>query len=99
MRYEIKRHNDYFRMEELPDPKFYLDILNEQTPCDGCIHASKCGEERLACDAFALYVNNGSVNWDIPRMPTRRTYTRAMRLGNGDSSLIRDINKKLREAV
>lgn len=77
--------------------QFYLDILNEQTPCDGCVHAAKCGSKRLACDAFALYVNNGSVNWTIPRLPTRRTYSMTMRLGNGESSLIRRINKKLRD--
>jgi hypothetical protein len=77
--------------------QFYLDILNEQTPCDGCVHVAKCGSKRLACDAFALYVNNGSVNWTIPRSPNRRTYSMTMRLGDGETSLIRGINKKLRE--
>jgi hypothetical protein len=72
-------------------------ILSEDTPCDGCVHVAKCGTQRLACDAFALYVNNGAVNWEIPRLPTRRTYTQAMRLGDGESALIRRLNKKLRE--
>jgi hypothetical protein len=76
---------------------FYLDILTEQTPCDGCIHFNRCKTKRHACDAFALYVNNGSVNWTIPRLPTRRTYSRVTRLGDGENSLIRQINKKLRE--
>ena len=77
--------------------QFYLDILSEDTPCEGCIHMQKCGEKRHACDAFAVYVNSGEVNWEIPRLPTRRTYVRTMRLGNGDSSLMRGINKKLKE--
>jgi hypothetical protein len=72
-------------------------ILQEPTPCDGCIHVAKCGSRRLACDAFALYVYNGAVNWEIIRLPTRRTYSRAMRIGEKDTSLIRSINKKLRE--
>ena len=72
-------------------------ILTEPTPCDGCVHEPKCKAKRFACDAFALYVNNGSVNWDIPRLPTRRTYSMTMRMGTGESSLIRRINKKLRD--
>ncbi len=72
-------------------------ILQEATPCDGCVHLTKCGDQKLACDAFALYVNDGRVNWEIPRAPTRRTYIQAMRLGDGSSALIRRINKKLRE--
>jgi hypothetical protein len=73
------------------------EIMQEPTPCDGCIHVAKCGSKRLACDAFALYVNDGRVNWEIPRLSTRRTYTQAMRIGNGESALIRRLNKKLRE--
>ena len=72
---------------------FYLDM----TPCDGCIHVSKCSTQRLACDAFALYVNNGVVNWEISRLPSRKIYTQTMQMGDGGSSLIRNINKKLRE--
>ena len=75
------------------------EIMQEPTPCDGCIHLSKCGTKRLACDAFAIYVNDGRVNWEIPRLPTRRTYTQVMRLGDGNSSLMRRINKKLREGA
>ena len=97
MKYEIKRHNDYFRFEELPDPKFYLDILTEQTPCDGCIHVQKCGTNRYACDAFAIYVNDGTVNWTIPRLPSRRIYAQTMRIGEGSNSIIRNINKRLRK--
>ena len=75
------------------------EIMQEPTPCDGCIHMDKCGTKRLACDAFALYVNDGRVDWDIPRLPTRRTYAMTMRLGDGGGALIRSINKKLRERV
>lgn len=95
MKYEIKRHNDYFRMEELPDPKFYLDILNEDMPCTGCVHAQKCGDKKLACFAFAMYVNNGSVDWTIPRLPSRRTYNRVMFQEN--SGLTREVNNYAKE--
>jgi hypothetical protein len=72
-------------------------ILNEATPCDGCIHVAKCGNKRLACDAFALYVHRGAVNWDLPRLPTRRIYTQVMRLGDlAGGNLILNINKKLK---
>lgn len=77
----------------------YIDIINEDTPCEGCIHAINCATKRHACDAFALYVNDGEVNWNIPRLPTRRIYTQTMRLGDGGSSLIRRINKKLRKEL
>jgi hypothetical protein len=97
VKYEIKRNNNHFKVEELPDQKFYLDILTEQTPCDGCVHVQKCGAKRYACDAFALYVYDGQVNWTIPRLPSRRIYSQATRIGEGSSALIRNINKKLRE--
>jgi len=99
MKYEIKRHDKHFILEELPDPNFYLDILTEQTPCDGCVHVQKCGAKRYACDAFALYVYNGRVDWNIPRLPSRRTYSQAMRIGEGSNTLIRNINKRLREEI
>ena len=73
-------------------------ILNEATPCDGCVNVAKCGVNRLACDAFALYVHTGEVNWEIPRMATRKTYNQTMRLGDlAGGNLIGRINKKLRE--
>ena len=73
------------------------EIMQEPTPCDGCVHVQKCGAKRYACDAFALYVNNGTVNWEIPRLPSRRIYSQTMRIGDGNNSLMRRINKKLRE--
>ena len=73
-------------------------ILNEETPCDGCIHVAKCGVNRLGCDAFALYVHRGVVNWDLPRLPTRKTYAQTMRLGDlAGGNLILNINQKLKE--
>lgn len=76
------------------------EILNETTPCDGCVHAAKCGQNKLGCDAFALYVHTGTVNWDIPRLATRKTYNQTMRLGDlAGGGLIGRINKKLRERV
>jgi hypothetical protein len=77
----------------------YIDIINEDTPCEGCIHAIDCATQRHACDAFALYVYRGEIDWEIPRLPTRRIYNRTMRMGDGNGGLIRSINKKLREGI
>jgi len=71
------------------------EILSEQTPCEGCVHNDRCATQKEACFAFALYVNTGAVNWEIPRKPTRRTYARLMWFN--DSNLVRDINKQLRK--
>jgi len=79
--------------------QYYIDIINEETPCEGCVHIQNCGAKRQACDAFAIYVNSGEVNWEIPRLPTRRTYNRTMRMGDGNGGLMRSINKKLRELM
>lgn len=73
--------------------QYYIDIINEDTPCDGCIHVQKCGSKRLACYAFAMYVNNGTVDWEVKRAPTKDLYKRAMRLGDNDGSLMREINQ------
>ena len=95
MNQKIKRKDDHFILEDVADQQFYLDVMNEDTPCDGCIHAQKCGQKRLACFAFALYVNNGTVDWTIPRSPTRNTYARIM--WREDVSLTREVNKYARE--
>lgn len=95
--YQIKKEEKHYVLKERSDVQFYLDITNEKTPCDGCVHITKCDAKRLACDAFALYVYSGTVNWEIPRLPTRNIYTRTMSMGDGDNTLIRSINKKLRE--
>ncbi len=47
--------------------------LLEDGPCDDCRHATRCGRELLACDAFAVWVaGRGSKCWQTaPRLPTR----------------------------
>ena len=95
MNYKIEKMGDHYELKDEPQKEFYLDILNEDTPCTGCIHAQKCGDKRLACFAFALYVHNGVVDWTIPRSPTRNTYARIM--WREDVSLIREVNKFARE--
>ena len=77
--------------------KWINKVMAEPIPCDGCIHKPKCKEKRLACNAFALYVYNGGVNWDIPRLPTRRTYSQTMRIGQGETTIVRKIKKQLKE--
>lgn len=88
MKHEIKK---------IEQASFYLDIVNEATPCEGCIHEQTCKQNKHACNAFALYVNNGTVNWTIPRKPTRRTYARVMWFD--DKALIREIHQQQREAA
>jgi hypothetical protein len=95
MKLNIKREGKHYILEELPDPKFYLDVANEETPCDGCIHAQTCGKKRLACYAFGLYVATGQVDWQMPRSPSRRTYARAVWFE--DASLTREINNIRKE--
>jgi hypothetical protein len=50
--------------------------LNTPAPCDACRHAERCKAERLACDAFAVFLAGGSeVRWRFaPRAPTRARY-------------------------
>jgi hypothetical protein len=95
MKYRIEKQDNHYVLKAESDTQFYSDILAEETPCDGCVHASACGKERKACYAFALYVNNGSVDWSVPRAPTRRIYSRVMWFD--DPSLIRQINKEMRK--
>lgn len=53
-----------------------LAALTEDGPCDDCRHASRCGRELLACDAFAVWVAaKGPRSWQTaPRMPTRERF-------------------------
>ena len=43
-------------------------------PCIGCENYILCGEEELACRAFAYYVDHNSFSEDTPRMPDKKTY-------------------------
>jgi len=38
----------------------------------------RCATEQQACLAFALYVDKGEDNWEIPRLPSTKTYSRIM---------------------
>ena len=70
-------------------------VMNEQLPCDGCMHASQCGADKLACYAFAMYVYSGDAHPATPRKPTRRTYARVMWFE--DATLVREINRNMRD--
>ena len=52
-------------------------------PCDGCVHASRCALESLACLTFIEYFNSrhGCYNPDALRMPTSAIYNRAFGVG------------------
>lgn len=72
----------------------YRKFLNESTPCDGCIHANNCGDNNLACLAFALFVDKGVDDWTLPRKPTKKIYARTM--GPFDISLRHEIAEQLK---
>jgi len=69
-------------------------VMAEDLPCDGCMHASRCGTEKLACYAFAMYVLTGDAHPATPRKATRRTYARVMWFE--DKNLVREINRDMR---
>jgi hypothetical protein len=49
----------------------------EPAPCDGCWHAARCRSERLACTAFALFMDGAKPpRWSaVNRTPTRTRFT------------------------
>ena len=51
------------------------------SPCDHCRYREKCAGERLACEAFSMYIHGTrQVRWQAaPRAPTRARYL-ALRL-------------------
>jgi hypothetical protein len=72
----------------------YRKLLDEPMPCDGCVHSQRCASKKLACFAFAQYVYKGEDNWNLPRLPTRRTYERIM--FTLDQSLQYEVNQQLK---
>lgn len=73
----------------------YRKFTSELTPCDGCVHQAKCKADKLACLAFALYVDTGKDNWTLPRAPSHNIYVRTM--GTFDVSLRHEFNRLLKE--
>jgi len=71
------------------------EVMAEDLPCDGCMHASRCGADKLACYAFAMYVYTGDAHPATPRKATRRTYARVM--WYEDKTLLREINRNMRD--
>lgn len=57
----------------IPDNVPATDALLGPAPCDDCRHADRCRAERLACDAFAVYLSGASpARWrKAPRLPSR----------------------------
>lgn len=54
------------------NPDLVRAIVVEPAPCSGCQFAERCRDERLACDAFALYSQSAQQSrWcNAPRAPT-----------------------------
>jgi hypothetical protein len=51
--------------------------LTEEAPCTDCRFAARCGIERLACEAYSMYLHDvAAVRWRLaPRAPTTARYT------------------------
>jgi hypothetical protein len=48
-----------------------MELLARPAPCDGCEHNTKCGYDLKACRSFQYYVETGSINKNLSRVPTR----------------------------
>ena len=55
-----------------------LAVLVGPAPCDTCPHRRRCGSDRLACAAYAMFVSGASARrWQAaPREPSRRVFTK-----------------------
>ena len=53
-----------------------LLTLAEAAPCDHCVQRAKCRINRLACAAFARYLDGAKqARWSVaPRIPTRARF-------------------------
>lgn len=53
-------------------------IMDEETPCDHCEYRRQCATKRLACSAFARYVQTGDMTHRSRSddAPTARHYRR-----------------------
>jgi hypothetical protein len=65
-----------------------LAALFAPAPCRGCPLWRRCAIDRLACEAFSVYVTgHGREVWEtIERAPTREVY---VRIGLGGEEIIR----------
>ena len=71
-------------------------VMQEKSPCDGCMHGSKCGAELMACRAFAFYVRTGRFNENTPRDPSYTTYKRVFASDDEFNELMREMYREAR---
>jgi hypothetical protein len=57
-----------------------LDYFTGPCPCDDCRFRERCGPERLACQAFSMFLHDESeARWrNAPRAPSRALYEAAL---------------------
>jgi hypothetical protein len=48
-----------------------LELFSRPAPCDGCENNTKCALDLKACRSFQYYVETGSINKTLSRVPTR----------------------------
>lgn len=53
---------EYYTQEETGTRDALSFIMDEETPCDHCEYRQRCAVKRLACSAFARYVQTGRRN-------------------------------------
>lgn len=71
-------------------------VMQEKSPCDGCMHFSRCGSELMACRAFAFYVRTGRFNENTPRDPSYTTYKRVFASDDEFNELMREMYREAR---
>jgi hypothetical protein len=51
-----------------------MELLSRPSPCEGCQNNTKCGYDLKACRSFQYYVETGSINKHLSRVPTRQMF-------------------------
>ena len=51
-----------------------MEMLSRPAPCDGCQNNTKCALDLKACRSFQYYVETGSINKNLSRVPTRAMF-------------------------
>jgi hypothetical protein len=51
-----------------------LELFSRPAPCDGCQNNTKCALDLKACRSFQYYVETGSINKSLSRIPTRQMF-------------------------
>ena len=71
-----------------------MELLSRPAPCDGCQNNTKCALDLKACRSFQYYVETGSINKHLSRVPTRVMFNDVFY--EEKQLTMRDLRKQLR---